>query len=42
MVMLDLPIFLNRLAVIMPESLPMVRLSDCTLVAPVPGTLVSM
>ncbi len=37
-----LPIPRKRFAVILPDSRPMVRLSDCTLVVPVPGTLVSM
>ena len=42
MVMLFLPMSMNRLAVSLPDSRPMVRLSDWTLVMPVPGTLVSM
>ena len=40
--MLGFPMSLKRFAVILPDSRPMVRLSDCTLVVPVPGTLVSM
>ena len=42
MVMDFLPASRNRFAVIFPDSRPMVRLSDWTLVMPVPGTEVSM
>ena len=42
MVMDFLPASRNRFAVSFPDSRPMVRLSDWTLVIPVPGTEVSM